>query len=105
VQKYCWKALNAINHSMQNGFASLSNYQLHGTIAAGDGIVFRMIMPTNEEVEGEVTACFTHKRYYAYGLQVEYLINSLLFTNSCNKFYSFLFSPFCALLVLTASVL
>jgi uncharacterized membrane protein len=28
-----------------------------------------------------------------------------LFTNSCNKFYSFLFSPFCALLVLTASVL
>jgi hypothetical protein len=72
VHKYCWQALNAIDHStnpfldnikspihatpeelsaMENDIASLSKYQLHGTIAAGDGKVFRMIMPTNEEVE------------------------------------------------------
>jgi hypothetical protein len=55
---------------MGNGFVSLSKYQLHGTIAAGDGIVFRMIMPTNEEVEGDITAYFTCKGYYSHGLQV-----------------------------------
>jgi hypothetical protein len=44
--------------AMENGFAKHSKYQVHGTIAAGDGIVFRIIMPANEKVEGDVTAYF-----------------------------------------------
>jgi hypothetical protein len=54
---------------MEQGFAKLSQYNLSGTITAGDGIVFKMIMPTNEEVDGDVTSCYTRKGYYAYGLQ------------------------------------
>jgi len=37
-----------------------------------------MQMPTNEEVEGDVTAYYTRKGYYAYGLQVCTLICPLL---------------------------
>jgi hypothetical protein len=47
----------------------MSTYKLQGTIAAGDGNVFTMIMPPNEEVDGDVTSYFTIKGYYAYGLQ------------------------------------
>jgi hypothetical protein len=77
VHYYGWQALTAIDQStdsfldnikspihatveeldtLEHGFAALSDLQLRGTIAAGDGIVFKMIMPTNEEVEGDVTA-------------------------------------------------
>jgi hypothetical protein len=84
VHFYVWQALNAINHSwdslldnikspihataaeleaLELDFAKLSKYQPRGTIAAGDGIVFRMQMPTNEEVEGDVTAYYTRKGY------------------------------------------
>jgi hypothetical protein len=90
VHHYGWQALTAIDQStnpfldnikspihataeelaaLEHGFAALSDFQLRGTIAAGDGIVFKMIMPTNEEVEGDVTAYYTRKGYYAYGLQ------------------------------------
>jgi hypothetical protein len=54
---------------MEQGFAKLSQYNLSGTIVAGDGIVLKMIMPTNEEVDGDVTSYYTRKGYYAYGLQ------------------------------------
>ena len=64
--------------ALELDFAKLSKYQLRGTIAAGDGIVFRMQMPTNEQVEGDVTAYYTRKGYYAYGLQVCTLICPLL---------------------------
>ena len=91
VHHYAWQALHAIDRStdpfldnikspiyatpeqleaLEEGFAKMSNFKLRGTIAAGDGIVFRMIMPTNEEVDGDVTSYFTRKGYYAYGLQV-----------------------------------
>jgi hypothetical protein len=91
VHKYAWQALNAIDCSadpfldnikspihctaeelvtLENGFASLSQFKLRGTVAAGDGIVFRMVMPTNEEVDGDVAAYYTRKGYFAYGLQV-----------------------------------
>jgi hypothetical protein len=87
VHHYGWQALHAIDQStdsfldnikspiyktddeleeLENGFASLSNFKLRGTVAAGDGVVFRMAMPTNEEVDGDVTAYFTRKGYYAY---------------------------------------
>ena len=91
VHFYAWQALNAIDRStdpfldnikspihataqqlesLEHGFAKLSHFKLRGTIAAGDGIVFKMKMPTNEEVDGDVTSYFTRKGYYAYGLQV-----------------------------------
>ncbi len=84
VHHYGWAALTAIDQStdpfldnikstihatakelaaLEHGFVALSDFQLRGTIAAGDGIVFKMIMPTNEEVEGNVTAYYTRKGY------------------------------------------
>jgi hypothetical protein len=44
------------------------------------GIVFRMQMPTNEEVDGDVTSYYTRKGYYAYGLQVSLLIVAAIFS-------------------------
>ena len=49
--------------------AELLDFKLLGTVAAGDGIVFWMQIPTAEEVDGDVTSYFTHKGYYAHGLQ------------------------------------
>jgi hypothetical protein len=90
VHHYGWQALQAIDQSsdsflfnikspiynaddeleeLEHGFASLSNFKLRGTVAAGDGVVFQMAMPTNEDVDGDVTAYYTRKGYYAYGLQ------------------------------------
>ena len=44
---------------LESGFASISKNKIRGTVAAGDGIVFRMIMPTNEEVDYDVKSYFT----------------------------------------------
>jgi hypothetical protein len=95
VHHYAWQALHAIDNStnpfldnikspihasddelteLEEGFASLSEFKLRGTIAAGDGIVFRMVMPTNEEVDDDVTSYYTRKGYYAYGLQVIFVL-------------------------------
>jgi hypothetical protein len=52
------------------GFVTLSDYKLRDTIAPGDGIVFWKQKPTNEGADGDVTAYYTRKGYYAYGLQV-----------------------------------
>jgi hypothetical protein len=46
---------------LENGFASLSQFKLCGTVAAGDGVVFWMMMPTKKEVNGDVTAYYTWK--------------------------------------------
>jgi hypothetical protein len=94
VHYYAWQALHAIDNStdpfldnikspvhasddklmeLEEGFASLSKFKLRGTVAAGDGLVFHMVMPTNEEVDDDVTSYYTRKGYYAYGLQVTYV--------------------------------
>ena len=53
-----------------DGFSSrFINNPLLGVVAAGDGVVFRMITPTNDEVDDNVIAFYTRKGYYAYGLQ------------------------------------
>jgi hypothetical protein len=91
VHKYAWQSTHAINCStdlfldnikspihctaeemsrMESGFASPSQFKLHGTVAAGDGVVSR----TNKEVNGDVTAYYTWKGYSAYGLQVQSLM-------------------------------
>jgi phage terminase large subunit len=43
---------------LELGFAEHSNMKLRGTIVAGDGIVFQMQMPTNEQVNGVVMSYF-----------------------------------------------
>ena len=35
-------------YRLENGFTAISDFKLRGTIAAVDGIVFQMIIPTNE---------------------------------------------------------
>jgi hypothetical protein len=40
-----------------------------GTVAAGDGVVFRMRKPMSDDVDGNVSSFFTRKGYYAYGMQ------------------------------------
>jgi hypothetical protein len=40
-----------------------------GTVAAGDGVVFRMQRPPADQVDGDVASFFTRKGYYAYGMQ------------------------------------
>jgi len=90
VHFYAWQALHAIDQStdpfldnvksptmqtvealekLEHGLVELCNFQLCDTVAAGDGVMFWMQMPTAEEVEGDVTSYFTHKGYYAFGLQ------------------------------------
>jgi len=90
VHFYAWQALHAIDRStdpfldniksptmqtefeleeLEHGFTELCKFQLHGTVAAVEGVVFKMQMPTAEEVEGDVTSYFTRKGYYAFGLQ------------------------------------
>jgi hypothetical protein len=86
IHLYAWQALTTMDQStdpfldniksliqcnaaeleeMEQGFAKLSQYNLSGTIVAGDGIVLKMIMPTNEEVDVDVTSYYTWKGYYA----------------------------------------
>jgi DDE superfamily endonuclease len=89
IHTYVWQVLEAIDRSddpfldniqfpiddveklneLERGFARYSSGRIRGTVAAGDGVVFPMYMPTNEEVGGDVVAYFTRKGYYAYGLQ------------------------------------
>jgi len=101
VHPYAWQALDAIDtcnnayldnikspihvtaeelNRLEFGFAEMTDFKLRGTIAAGDGIVFRMQMPTNEHVDGDVTSYYTRKGYYAYGLQVSLLIVAAIFS-------------------------
>ena len=55
---------------LADGFSSCFSNPLKGTVAAGDGIVFKMEAPSNEDVDQNVVAFFVRKGYYAYGLQV-----------------------------------
>jgi DDE superfamily endonuclease len=54
---------------LEAGFNKLSRFRFRGTVAAGDGVVFRMHKPLTEQVDGDVVSWYTRKGYYAYGLQ------------------------------------
>ena len=58
----------------------ISGGVFQGTVAAGDGVVFRMQRPCREAVDGDVASFFTRKGYYAYGMQA--------FVDSSCKFLS-----------------
>lgn len=56
-------------NKLEEGFAALNGNKILGTTAAGDGVVFRTVMLTNEEVEGDVKSYYVRKEYFTYGLQ------------------------------------
>ena len=56
------KRLNATFYKYGKG-------QIPHTVLAGDGVVFRMKKPSIIDADGNVTAFFVRKGYYAYGLQ------------------------------------
>ena len=89
IHHYAWEAIVAIDSSMDSfidnisfplddpvkldklaaGFSRLGGGIMEGTVAAGDGIIFKMVMPTNEEVDYDVKSYWTRKGFYAFGLQ------------------------------------
>jgi hypothetical protein len=85
VMPYVWQVVTAIDASLDNikfslddevklreleqGFSALSRGVFPGTVAAGDGVVFRMKQPSAHEVDGDVSSFFTRKGYFAYGMQ------------------------------------
>lgn len=54
---------------LEQGFLNISKGVFPGTVAAGDGVVFKMRKPSHIEVDGDVHSFFTRKGYYAYGMQ------------------------------------
>jgi hypothetical protein len=54
---------------LEQGFFTTSHNTFPGTVAAGDGIIFRMVKPTKVKVNNDVISFFTRKGYYAYGMQ------------------------------------
>jgi hypothetical protein len=80
VMTYVWEAVEAIDELLDNihfpiedelklreleqGFLSICGGKFPGTVAAGDGVVFRMDKPNKEEVNGDVASFFTRKGFY-----------------------------------------
>ncbi len=54
---------------LEREFAIFSKEYIRGTVAAIDGVVFRMERPDPKEVNGDVKSYFVRKNYYAYGMQ------------------------------------
>lgn len=50
---------------LESTFVKYSNGMFPGTVAAGDGVVFRMQKPLLDQVGGNVTSFYTRKGYYA----------------------------------------
>ena len=85
VLAYVWEVCEALDSALDNinfpiedeealrdieaGFLNICNGRFPGTVAAGDGVVFRIQKPNKEAVDGDVSSFFTRKGYYAYGMQ------------------------------------
>ena len=54
---------------LESTFSKISKGNFRGTVAAGDGIVFRTIKPDVDAVDGNVRSFFTRKGFYAHALQ------------------------------------
>eukprot|EP00187_Rhodella_violacea_P010368 CAMPEP_0174912604 /NCGR_PEP_ID=MMETSP0167-20121228/79870_1 /TAXON_ID=38298 /ORGANISM="Rhodella maculata, Strain CCMP736" /LENGTH=685 /DNA_ID=CAMNT_0016157263 /DNA_START=155 /DNA_END=2213 /DNA_ORIENTATION=- len=54
---------------LEAGFNRISQGRFTGTVAAGDGVVFRIQRPRKDAVSGDVASFYTRKGYYAYGMQ------------------------------------
>ena len=103
IMAYVWEVLKAIDSNLNNinfpiddeeklrdieaGFNALSGGCFKGTVAAGDGVVFRMHKPHKDAVEGDVASFFTRKGYYAYGMQA-FVDSSCKFLNISMKMAS-----------------
>ena len=103
VMTYVWEVLEAIDSTMNNinfpiddeeklrkiedGFNAISGGCFRGTVAAGDGVVFRMHKPPKDAVDGDVASFFTRKGFYAYGMQA-FVDSSCRFLNISMKMAS-----------------
>ena len=54
---------------LESSFLKYCKGAFPGTVAAGDGIVFRTIKPNIDDVDGNVRAFFTRKGFYGHALQ------------------------------------
>ena len=54
---------------LESTFSKISKGNFRGTVAAGDGVVFRTIKPDVADVDGNVRSFFTRKGFNAYALQ------------------------------------
>ena len=55
--------------NLEQTFSNISKGCFPGTVLAGDGVVFKMTKPLQEEVDGNVRSFYTRKGFYAVGLQ------------------------------------
>lgn len=85
VHMYVWETLEAINERIDNinfpiedvkqlgvleqEFAEISCGRFRGTVAACDGVVFKMEKPRASDVDGDVISFYTRKGYYGFGMQ------------------------------------
>lgn len=85
IHSYIWETMEAIDEEVKNiefpikntdklkelerEFSQISRGAFRGTVAAGDGVVFRMEKPNASEVGDNVKDYFTRKGYYAFGMQ------------------------------------
>ena len=90
---YVWEVVEAIDHSLDNikfpiddeqklrnieqGFLNLSGGCFPGTVAAGDGVVFKIQKPDAKAVDGDVSSFFVRKGFYGY--QIIYLFIIYIF--------------------------
>jgi hypothetical protein len=54
---------------LEESFSQICKGAFRGTVAAGDGIVFKTIKPDIEDVDGNVRSFFTRKGFYGHALQ------------------------------------
>jgi hypothetical protein len=93
IHKYFYDTINAIDNNIHNvtfplddvnqlremerEFQEIDGGYLRGTVAAGDGVVFKINRPHMDEVDGNVTSFFQRKGYYAYSMQVSNMDSKL----------------------------
>ena len=122
--KFVWEIIGAINESkdpflnninfstdedslreLEGTFTRISGQGVFpGTVAAGDGVVFEMMAPTSEECDRNVTAYFTRKGYYAFGMQgfvdglCRFVSISTKVCSSCHDSTAYVMSNMCVLI-------
>jgi hypothetical protein len=85
IMTYIWIVLEAINEVLDNikfpfgdetglrrlerGFMDICKDKLPGTVAAGDGVVFKIRKPTVREADEDVRSFFNRKGYYGFSMQ------------------------------------
>ena len=85
IYQIFWRVLEAINavvdnihfhyesdesmEDLESTFANISKGVFRGTVAAGDGIIFKRQKPEVEDVDGNVRSFFTRKGFWGHAVQ------------------------------------